>query len=151
METMFSRVLRATWGDIDFNAHMRNTAYLEKAADVRLTFFEENGLSMADFERLRIGPVALRDEIDYLKEIRFNEDVTVSLELAGLSEDKARFRLRDVFTRRDGSPAAVVTSLCGWLDLNIRRLVPPPEGFLDVLIRLTRTEDYAIIPSIPKE
>ena len=148
---MFSRVLQATWSDIDFNAHMRNTAYLDKAADVRLIFFEESGLSMADFERLRVGPVALRDEIDYLKEIRLHEEVTVSLELAGLSEDKARFRLRNVFTRGDGNVSAVITTLCGWLDLNIRRLVPPPEGFLDVLLRLTRTEDYAVIPSIPKE
>ena len=53
---MFVKRIRAGWGDMDFNAHMRNTAYLDKAADVRLMFFAENAFPIEEFIRLRIGP-----------------------------------------------------------------------------------------------
>src|SRR6266849_9892511 len=42
---MFAKVLVAGWGDMDFNAHMRNTAYLDKSADVRMMYFSEKRLS----------------------------------------------------------------------------------------------------------
>jgi acyl-CoA thioester hydrolase len=34
----------AGWGDMDFNAHMKNTAFLDKSADVRMMFFSERDL-----------------------------------------------------------------------------------------------------------
>jgi acyl-CoA thioester hydrolase len=56
---MYERTLFASWGDMDFNGHMRNTAYLDKAADVRLMFFAAHGLAAlqgsprtADFKEL---------------------------------------------------------------------------------------------------
>ncbi|WP_229422843.1 thioesterase family protein [Telluria aromaticivorans] len=33
---MGEQTLIAGWGNMDFNAHMRNTAYLDKSADVRM-------------------------------------------------------------------------------------------------------------------
>ncbi len=40
---MYSKTLFAGWADMDFNSHMRNTAFLDKSADVRMMFFSENG------------------------------------------------------------------------------------------------------------
>ena len=142
---MFVRRLRAGWGDVDFNAHMRNTAYLDKSADVRMMFFSENGFSMAEFVRLRIGPVVMKDEIEYFKEVGLLEEVDVGLALAGLSDDGSRFRLRNEFLRTDGKLCARVTSLGGWLDLVARRLVSPPEKLLAVLKTLPRTEDFEVL------
>lgn len=34
---MYTKKLYAGWADMDSNSHMRNTAYLDKAADVRQT------------------------------------------------------------------------------------------------------------------
>lgn len=36
---MYSKTVYAGWAEMDFNAHMANTAYLNKAVDVRLMFF----------------------------------------------------------------------------------------------------------------
>ncbi len=66
---MFERRVIAGWGDMDFNSHMRNTAYLDKSADVRMMYFSENGFSMQEFMRLRLGPVIMRDELDYYREV----------------------------------------------------------------------------------
>jgi acyl-CoA thioester hydrolase len=58
---MFERMLVAGWGDMDYNAHMRNTAYLDKSADVRMMYFAERGFPMAEFARLQLGPVVMKD------------------------------------------------------------------------------------------
>ena len=80
---MYSKRLLAGWSDMDFNAHMKNTAFLDKAADVRLMFFAEHGFPTAEFARLRIGPVVVRDEIDYRKEVELLQEIDVTLALAG--------------------------------------------------------------------
>ena len=41
---LFEKRMIATWGDIDYNGHMRNTAFLDKSADLRLMFFTERGM-----------------------------------------------------------------------------------------------------------
>jgi acyl-CoA thioester hydrolase len=148
--TKFVRILQTGWGDMDYNAHMRNTAYLDKSADVRMIYFQENGFPMSEFERLKIGPVIMKDELEYFKELKLLEEVSVSLELAGLSEDGTRVRLRNVFTRTDGKIAAKVTSTLGWLDLASRRLVAPPEKLLSVLTMLERAEDFSVLTSSAK-
>ena len=139
MGRAFERRFQVRWGDMDGNAHMKNTAYLDISADVRMMYFEEQGFSMREFERLRIGPVILRDELDYYKEMRLLEPLRVALQIEGLSADAARFRMRNDFFREDGRLVARVTSLGGWLDLEARRLVAPPEA----LARATREIEAA--------
>ncbi|HLP31422.1 MAG TPA: thioesterase family protein [Geothrix sp.] len=139
---MFEKTLFAGWGDMDFNAHMRNTAYLDKAGDVRMLFFAEHGFPMSEFVRLRIGPVVKRDEVDYFREIGLLEAFRVRLALAGQSADGSRFLLRNDFLKEDGRPAARVASLGGWLDLAARRLTPPPASLLEAMRALPRTEDF---------
>src|SRR5271155_209636 len=119
---MYEKTLYVGWGDIDFNAHTKNTAFLDKSADLRMMFFSENGFPPREFSRLSLGPVVMRDEIEYLKEIEMLEEARVTLCLAGLSEDGSRFLIRNTFYRVDGKLAARVTTSGGWLDLKRRRL-----------------------------
>ena len=147
---MFIRKLTAGWSDMDFNAHMRNTAYLDKSADVRLMFFAEQGFPAEEFIRLRIGPVVKRDEVDYFKEVNLLEEMSVSLMVAGLSDDGSRFRLRNEFSRADGKLTARVTSTGGWLDLSARKLIAPPDKLLAALRALARTDDFELMISSVK-
>jgi acyl-CoA thioester hydrolase len=61
---MYTKMLCAGWADMDFNSHMKNTAYLGKAADVRQMFLMENGFPVEEFLRLGIGPVVKKDEVE---------------------------------------------------------------------------------------
>ena len=144
---MFEKRLVAGWGDMDFNSHMRNTAFLDKSADVRMMFFSENGFPMEEFIRLKIGPVIRKDEIEYFKEIRLLEELRVTLGIAGLAEDGSRFILRNEFWRADGKLAANVTSSGGWLDLSLRKLVAPPAALLTALRTLPPSKDFQKQPS----
>lgn len=144
---MFIKTFFASWADIDFNHHMRNTAYLNKSGDVRMMFFAENGFPVKEFLRMRLGPVILKDEITYIKEIGLLEEFRVSLVMAGLSEDGSRFYIRNEFRRSDGKLAAKVTSIGGWLDLAHRTLVAPPAALLSALQSLPKTDDFKTLDS----
>ena len=142
---MYEMILTAGWGDMDFNAHMRNTAYLDKSVDVRFMYFVENGFPMSEFIRLKIGPVVMKDEIEYFKEFHLLDAVKVTYSLAGISNDGSRARVRNEFFKH-GKLAARVTSTLGWLDLNERKLIFPPEKLLAVMRGMDKTEDYQVIP-----
>jgi acyl-CoA thioester hydrolase len=145
----FTISTHARWPDMDFNAHMRNAAYLGTAEDCRMQYFSQHGFPMGAFERLRIGPVVQRDELEYHRELRLLDEAEVTLTVAGLSEDGSRFRLRNTFTRsRDGKRAAVVTSTGGWLDLDARRLRQPPPELADLLRSLPRDEDFEDLAAV---
>ena len=147
---MYSKSLLASWADMDFKAHMKNTAFLDRAADVRMMFFTDNGFPMSEFVRLRIGPVIMKDEVEYFREIGLLEPFSVNLELAGLAPDGSRFLMRNTTLRGDGKPSAHVTSLGGWLDLGARRLAEPPASLLAALNALDRTDDFIDLPTAAK-
>ena len=144
---MYSKSFTAGWADMDFNSHMRNTAFLDRAADVRMMFFSEHGFPMSEFIRLKVGPVIMRDDIEYFREIGLLDPFAVTLALAGLASDGSRFLMRNVTLRGDGKPCAKVTSAGGWLDLEARRLVAPPTQLLAALQSLPRTEDFVELTS----
>lgn len=144
---MYRKNLYAGWADMDFNSHMKNTAYLDKAADVRQMFLIENGFPVEEFLRLQIGPAMKKDEVEYFREVRLQERIDVTYALAGLAEDGSRFLLRHEIYRSDGELAARVTSTGGWLHLAERRIVAPPPALLAVMSSLEKTSDFVVLPS----
>lgn len=139
--------LTASWADMDFNAHMANTAYLNRAVDARMAFFSENGLPLAELTRLRVSWVMMKDEVEYRREIKWMEEISITVALAGLAPDGSRFKVRNEFFRSDGQLAAKVTSTGGFLDLDARKLVVPPNEVLTTYQALPRTDDYETLPS----
>lgn len=100
---------------------------------------------MREFERLRLGPVIIRDEVEYFRELRLLEPFTVALLLAGSSDDGSRFRLRNEFFRADGQKAARVTSTGGWMDLQARRWTAPPEALRKLVAGLPQSPDFEVL------
>ena len=146
-EIGFEMKMTAQWGDMDFNAHMRNTAYLDKAVDIRMTFFASKGFSPADLARLRMGPVTKKDEVEYFREVCLMEELRVTLMIAGLADDGSRWLMKSDFFRGDGQLAATVTSLGGWLSQSERKLIAAPEGLLNALREIPRTRGFNVLPS----
>ncbi len=147
MAERFERTFHVRWGDMDFNAHMRNTAYLDVCGDVRMMFFESRGFSMREFERRKLGPVIQKDELEYYREMRLLEKLRVDLQIAGHSADGSRFCLRNEFYREDGKRVARVTSTGGWLDLEARKLAAPPAELLALMNDLPLSDDFREMPS----
>jgi acyl-CoA thioester hydrolase len=150
----YARTIWARWGDMDFNGHMRNTAYLDAAGDLRVRYFADHGFTAGEFERLQVGPVILRDTLEYYRELHLLEEVEVRLALLGLSEDGSHFRMRNDFRRLDGQDVqngqkiARVESTGGWLDLRARKLTAPPEELRAVLHAMPRAAEFAALDSL---
>ncbi len=145
--SLYTKTLYAGWADMDFNSHMKNTAYLDKVADVRQKFLMEHGFPIEEFLRLRIGPVVMKDEVEYFKEVGLQEEIRVNYALGGHAPDGSRFILRHEVFRADNKLAARVTSTGGWLDLAARKLIAPPPALLDAMNLLERTSDFVVLPS----
>jgi acyl-CoA thioester hydrolase len=144
---VYTKKLYAGWADMDFNSHMRNTAYLDKCADVRQKFLIEHGFPVEEFLRLHLGPVVMKDEVEYYKEVGLQQEITVTYALAGHALDGSRFLLRHEIFRPDGKLAARVTSTGGWLDLIERKLIAPPPALLSAMNSLEKTSDFTVLPS----
>ena len=138
---------RVGWGDIDGNAHMANTAFLDHAADARFLFFAEHGFTGERFATERVGPVIVRDELTYRRELRLGEEFSVDVKMAGLSRDGSRFRIENTFRTGAHVLVATVRSDGVWFDLERRRpRVPPPD--LDAIQRaIPRSDGYAELPN----
>ncbi|HJW08283.1 MAG TPA: acyl-CoA thioesterase [Holophagaceae bacterium] len=143
MSGPFRHQAQARWGDMDFNGHMANVAYLNFGADSRLAYFLSRGFSLREFERLHFGPVVFKDELSYFKEIRLMEPVEVTLACAGLSPDGGRFSLRNEFFNGQGDRCATLLTSGAWLDLEVRKLLAPPPALVEAMRAMPRTGDYA--------
>ena len=141
----FNQRFRVGWSDLDGNAHMGNASYLGYASDTRMHYFTEHGFTMARFASEKFGPVVVRDELTYRKELRLMDEFVVDFELVGISKNGTRFRVKNTFWTASGDLAASVTSEGVWFDLEHRRpRIPPPD--LDTLMRaLRRAKDYSEI------
>jgi acyl-CoA thioester hydrolase len=144
---MYAKTLYAGWADMDFNSHMKNTAYLDKTADVRQMYLIEHGFPVDEFLRLGIGPVVKKDEVEYFREVHLQEKITVTYALAGHAVDGSRFLLRHEIFRQDGELSARVTSAGGRLSLTGRKLIAPPPALLSAMNSLERTDDFVVLPS----
>jgi acyl-CoA thioester hydrolase len=83
-----------------------------------------------------------RDELDYRRELRVLDQVNVSVELAGLSDDAARWRLRHDFVRGDGVHCASILTTGAWFDLRTRKLAVPPQELAEGFAKLHHTDDF---------
>ncbi len=55
--------------------------------------------------------------------------------------------LRNEFAHVDGKRCAAITSTGGWLDLNARKLIAPPEPLRSAQAALPRTADFSELKS----
>jgi acyl-CoA thioester hydrolase len=130
--------------DLDVNRHLTSSRYLEYAIHVRFASLGELGV-LRLLETAQLAPVVFRDEIEYRRELRPLDRVSVSVELAALSDDAARWRLRHEFVRSDGVLSATIRTDGAWLDLKARKLAVPPPELADGFGGLHRTEDFEVL------
>lgn len=147
----YTREFLAGWRTMDFNAHLANTAYLDLAADVRLSFFADHGFPPSEFRRLALGPVIRKDELEYFREVGLHDRLMITFAALAMSADGARFVVENEMWLPAGDRAATVRSTGGWLDLRARKLVAPPPALLAALQQVPRTADFAELPSATGE
>ena len=150
MSQIYEKTFHVGWANVDFNGHLGNTSFMDLAVDVRMFFFTENGFSAKEFQRQRFGPVILKDEIEYYKEMYLLDSIRITFQGAGISDDASRFKIRNEFFREDGKLAARLNTTGSWLDLDKRKLIMPPIELAAAMRSLARTDDFEVLQTIIK-
>lgn len=143
MSKPYQQEFEVRWADLDPNGHMRHTAYMDCAAQARVGFLNADGFTLERFRALGIGPVLFREEAQYLREVRANERLRVTTEIAGLSPNRKHWRIRHQIFKADGELACVVNVQGAWLDLRARKIVPSPAELTQAMEKVPRTQDFA--------
>ena len=140
--SIFEKRFQVGWRDVDPNGHVANMVYLEYAVDTRVAFFGSQGFSPDNFVKHGFGPVIKSDFNEYFRESVMLEELCVTIENGGNSQDFSRFRVINTIYKAGGELAARITSIGGWLDLKQRKLIEPPEQIKSAWRTLHRTEDF---------
>ncbi|MBK9152722.1 MAG: thioesterase family protein [Chloracidobacterium sp.] len=88
------------------------------------------------------GPVIRSDTSEYFREAVMLDELRVTMENGGFSDDGSRFRVINNVYKSDGQLAARVTSIGGWLGLKERKLIEPPDEIKAAWHKLGRTDDF---------
>ena len=144
----FQKTFEVRWADLDANRHVRHTVYNDYATHVRFSYLASQGFDERAFRERDIGPVLLREETRFHREVMGGDTLTIDIRLAGLSPDGGRFTIAHDVVRSDDIKAATVVVDGGWLELVSRKLVRPPPDLHDVLQRMTRSEGFQSLSSL---
>ena|SRR5687767_3531149 len=139
---IFEKRFQVGWRDVDPNGHVANMVYLEYAVDTRIAFFASEGFPPANFLRYGFGPVIKSDFVEYFREVMMLDEIRVTMENGGNSEDGSRFRVINSIYKMDGELAARVTTIGGWLGMKERKLIEPPDEIKSAWLKLARTDDF---------
>ena len=132
------------WAQVDANQHMRHSAYADFAAQARVDLLEKMGLSAAVMIQKGKGPVLLREELKYLREINLNEYIKVTCELSKVTKDGSRWTIRHDIFRQDGVKAAEITVDGAWIDIKLRKLTVLEEDILKLFMEIPKSKAFSI-------
>ena len=133
------------WADLDPNAHVRHTVFMDWATQCRVAALAAVGLTPHRFQELACGPILFREETDYLREVGAGDEITVALEVTGASADWKHWIIRHRLQRRDGEHCAKVVVRGAWFDLTARKVVAPPAPIGAGFATFPRAADFAPI------
>ncbi len=125
----FSLPIQVRWSDIDQNRHLRHSAYYDYGATVRIACFSEHGLTNSKFEELHIGPILFREEAVFKREIKFEDKITVDMQVLRALPDFSRWSIRHYFYKEDNTLAAIINLDGAWIDI-VKRKLATPDAFI---------------------
>jgi len=134
------------WADIDANRHVRYSAYIDAAAELRYRFFTQHGLPPEAFDRLGVGPVYTTLIANFFREVRLGEVMTINYQLTGLSEQGLRWKLRHDFLKSNGKKAVTVSLEGTILNLTTRQPTLPTPEIMAVFQQVPRSPNFEVLP-----
>ncbi len=99
--------IQVRWSDIDQNRHLRHSAYYDYGATARVQFFSEHGLSNAKLEEFNIGPILFREEAIFKREIKFEDKISIDIQMTKALPDFSRWSIRHHLYKEGNVLAAI--------------------------------------------
>jgi len=134
--------LQFRWSDIDANNHLRHSAYYDFGAMCRIKGMSEKGLTIDFLKSKNIGPIILREEAIFRREIKMEDLVFIDMILIAANQDFSRWFIRHHLTFEDDKLAAIINIDGAWLDLEKRKFGIPDEDIKNIFNSFEKSEDF---------
>ncbi len=142
---MYHTEMVVTWSHLDANRHMRNTAYSEFATHARINFFRQSGQEIDQLAHIGIGPILLKEELIYLREVKMHEKLSIAIELSAVTENYSHYTIEHIFRKENGKKSARVVIHGAWIDLSTRkRCLPTTEMIDQVIQKMPQKKEFSI-------
>ena len=140
--SVYKKLIDIRWSDLDPNFHVRHSAYYDFGAYCRMCFLTDNGCTPAMLVEYKIGPVLLREECVFRREINFGDVVEINIQLKKATKDFSRWTMLHEISKNGDKLSATITIDGAWLDTEKRKLIVPPAFAIDTFDKLKRTADF---------
>ena len=115
------------WADLDPNFHVLHSKYYDFGAHCRMSFLTKHGITTAVMNERNIGPILFREECLFKKEIKFGDEISISLKLDKLSADYRKWTMTHEIWKNGDTLVAVITAEGAWMDTRLRKVISLPE------------------------
>ena len=143
--TEFSKMIQIRWSDLDPNFHLRHSVYYDWGAFCRVEFLNEFGLTADVMMQLKIGPILFREECVFRREIKSGDDVKINLQVTKSRKDYSRWSIQHQVFKNDNILCAVINVDGAWMNLELRKLMSPPEKVHQVFEQMPRAEGFEFL------
>lgn len=135
--------IQVRWSDIDQNRHLRHSAYYDFGATSRIALFSACGLPNAKLEELHIGPILFREEAIFKKEIKFEDKVTIDIQITKALPDFSRWSIRHQLFKEGNVVAAIINMDGAWIDVVKRKLAVPDPYIQKIFEKFPRAAEFS--------
>ena len=94
------------------------------------------------FEELHIGPIRFREEAIFKREIKFEDQITVDLEVTKSTRDFARWSIRHQFYKEDGTLSTILNMDGAWIHVSKRKLTTPDAYVQKIFDDFPKSVDF---------
>lgn len=116
---------------LDTFGHVNNAKYLEILEEARWDIITPHGFGVDDIRRKQMGPVILEIHLQFRRELRNREHITVR---SWCKSHSGKITvLRQVILNEKGEEACSADFVFGLFDLNARKLIEPTPEWLRAL------------------
>ena len=138
----FIQELQVRWSDLDPNFHLLHSVYYDWGAFCRIEFMISHGFTPEVMTKMNFGPILLREECTFRKEIRLNDKVTINLQLLKSKKDFSRWTIQHSIFKNGETHAAILTVDGAWMDTLKRKLAKPPAEVVHVFSQMPVSENF---------
>lgn len=144
----FIKKVEIRWADLDPNFHLRHSVYYDYGACARIDYLQQVGITAQYMQDHFLGPVILREECVFKKEIRLTDIITINLSLLKARSDYSRWSVRHVIYKNGDTVSAILTIDAAWMDTLKRKLIVPPQEVMDTFSKMPKDPQFEWLTKI---
>lgn len=127
----FSYQVKILEAHLDTFGHVNNAVYLQLYEEARWDFIQASDHGLRRILSEKIGPVVLEVNVKFRKELTNRELITITSKSTSLHGKI--LTLEQKMIKENGQIASMATFTVGIMDLEERKLIDPPERWLEAV------------------